>query len=71
MTPRTYLEPETNYSITPLPATIAKRAADFESSRPDAKILTVYHVDQNRWQFAYATDRGTKCHAEYRVTVTV
>lgn len=71
MTPRAYLEPETNYTVTPLPAEVSQRAAEFEERKPDAEILTVYHIEHNHWQFAYAVDRGTKRHAEYMYHFTV
>lgn len=67
----TYLEPSTNYTVTPLPQAVADRAAEFEATHEAAEILTVYHIERNQWRFAYAVNRGTKRHAEFNFNFTV
>jgi hypothetical protein len=71
MAPTTYLNPETNYSTTPIPQSIAERASDFEETHANSTILTVRHIEANKWSFVYALNRGTKRHAEYNYNFTL
>jgi hypothetical protein len=71
MTRKTYLNAESNYSIAPLPASVTRRVEEFEAEHSGAEILTVHHVEFDKWQFSYAVNRGSKQHQELNYKFTV
>jgi hypothetical protein len=68
---KTYLHTtETSCTTTLLPLPVVERCEQFEKER-GAEILAVHHVGGNKWQAAYAVNRGTKRHQEWIYKFTV